>query len=136
MDKENVPPQTISNIIPRLTRTNRVSITNPRGKWSGELLEATMDVVERNIISLWGANKFWGIPITSFFDHLYGKTRSRKIGPLDVLMQKEDEVIVVWVLSMQECGLFITLQQLKGGKSDSNLTHPISKWATKDSWWY
>jgi hypothetical protein len=72
----------------RSTRTNRVSITNPRGKWSSELLEATMDVVERNITSLWGANKFWGIPITSLFDHLYGKTRSRKIGPLDVLMKR------------------------------------------------
>ncbi len=83
-----------------LARTNRVSTTNPRGMWSSELLETTMDVVERNITSLWGANKFWGIPITSLFDHLYGKTRSRKIGPLGVLMQKEDEVIIAWVLSI------------------------------------
>jgi len=68
-----------------------------------------MDVVERNIISLWGPNKFWGILIISLFDHLYGKTKNRKIGPPSVLTEKE-KVIVTWVLNMQECGLSITLQ--------------------------
>ncbi len=43
VDKENVPPQTISNTIQRSIRTNRVSTTNLKGKWSSELLEATMD---------------------------------------------------------------------------------------------
>jgi hypothetical protein len=75
-------------------------ITNPRGKWLSELLEATMDVVESNIISLCGANKFWGILVVSLFNHLYGKTKSRKIGPLGVLTQEKDEIIVAWVLSM------------------------------------
>jgi hypothetical protein len=56
-----------------------------------------------------GANKFWGIAITSFFDHIYGKAKSRKIGPPSVLIQEEDEVIFACVLSMQECGLSITL---------------------------
>ncbi len=55
-----------------------------------------------------GANKFWGIAITSFFDHIYRKAKSRKIGPPSVI-QEEDEVIFVCVLSMQECGLSITL---------------------------
>jgi hypothetical protein len=59
-----------------------------------------MDVVERSIIFSWEANKFWGIPITSLFDHLYGKTRSRKIGPLGVLIEEEDKAIVAWVLNM------------------------------------
>ncbi len=54
--------------------------TNPKGKWSSESLEVAMDVIERGIISLWEANKFWGILITSLSDLLYGKTRSRKIG--------------------------------------------------------
>jgi hypothetical protein len=39
---------------------------------------------------------------------------SRKIGPPCVITEKEDEVIVVWVLSMQECGLSITVQQFNG----------------------
>jgi hypothetical protein len=57
-----------------------VLTTNPKGKWSSESLEVAMDVIERGIISLWEANKFWGILITSLSDLLYGKTRSRKIG--------------------------------------------------------
>jgi hypothetical protein len=77
-----------------------VHATNPKGKWSSESLVVAMDVVERGIISLWEANKFWGILITSLFDLLYGKTRSRKIGPLGVLTQVEDEAIVAWVLNM------------------------------------
>jgi hypothetical protein len=56
-----------------------------------------------------GANKFWGKLVISFFDHLNGKTRSKKIGPPNVLTDEEDETIVAWVLSMQECGLSITL---------------------------
>jgi hypothetical protein len=47
-----------------------------------------------------GANKFWGILITSLSNLLYGKTRSRKIGPLGVLIQEKDEAIVAWVLNM------------------------------------
>jgi len=56
-----------------------------------------------------GANKFWGILITSFFDHIYGKAKSRKIGPPNVIIQEKDEVIFACVLSMQECGLSTTL---------------------------
>ncbi len=29
-----------------------------------------------------------------------------------------------------------TTTQMEGGKSDSNPTHPISKWVVWDSWWY
>ncbi len=99
-DKENVPPQTISNIIQRSTRTNRMPTTNLRGKWSSELLETTMDVAEKNIIFFGGANKFWGILVTSLSNHLYGKTRSRKIGLLGVLTQEKDDIIVAWVWNM------------------------------------
>jgi hypothetical protein len=58
-----------------------VLATNPRGKWTSESLEVAMDVVERGIIFLRGVNKFWGTPKASLFDHLYGKTESKKIGP-------------------------------------------------------
>jgi hypothetical protein len=83
-----------------------------------------MDVVERGIISLWGADKFWGIPITSFSNHLNGKIESRKIGPLGVLTKEEDEVVVACVLSMQECGLSITLQQFKWKMVEITQTQP------------
>jgi hypothetical protein len=55
-----------------------------------------MDMVEKNIIFSWEANKFWGISVTSFFDHLYGKIRSRKIGLPCVLIEEEDKTIVAW----------------------------------------
>jgi hypothetical protein len=51
-NKANVPPQTISNILQRSAKTNRVPTKNPRGKWSSESLEATVDAVETNITSL------------------------------------------------------------------------------------
>ncbi len=35
-NKVNVPPQTISNTMQRLARTNRVPAKNLRGKWSSE----------------------------------------------------------------------------------------------------
>ncbi len=72
-----------------------------------------MDAIECGITSLGRAIKFWGILVISFSDHLNGKTRNRKNGPLGVLTKEEDEVVVTWVLNMQACGLSITLQQLK-----------------------
>jgi hypothetical protein len=80
--------------------TNKVLVINPRGKWSNESLETTMDEIEHDIVSVGGGNKFWGILVISFSNHLNGKTKSRKIGPPSVLTKEEDETIVAWVLSM------------------------------------
>jgi hypothetical protein len=85
-----------------------------------------MDTTEHDIVFLRGANKFWGIPIISLSEHLNGNTRSRKIGPSNVLIEEEDEAIVAWVLSMQECGLSITLQQLKWKVPKVTQTQPTS----------
>jgi hypothetical protein len=35
------------------------------------------------------------------------------MGPRSVLIEKEDVVVIKWALNMQECGLSISLQQLK-----------------------
>jgi hypothetical protein len=43
---------------------------------------------------------FWGIPLTSHFDHLNGKTRSKNIGSPGVLFEEKKEAIVAWVLNM------------------------------------
>jgi hypothetical protein len=61
-DKENVPPQIISNTIQMLARTNRVPATNPRGKWSSESLKVAMDAVERGIIFYEGPTSFGAYP--------------------------------------------------------------------------
>jgi len=52
VNKENVLPQIMSNIIQRLVKTNRVLAKNPKGKWSNESLEVAMDAIERSITSL------------------------------------------------------------------------------------
>jgi len=72
----------------RLTITNRVPSTNLRSKCSSESLVVALDAVEKGITSLQRANKFWGIFVTSFSDHLYGKTKCRKIGPPCVLTKE------------------------------------------------
>jgi hypothetical protein len=56
-----------------------------RGKWTSEQLEEAMDVVENGTISLRRASKEWNIPLTSLSNHLYGKTRTRKFGPIGIL---------------------------------------------------
>ncbi len=61
--------------------------TNPRGKWSNESLEIAMDAFGCGITSLLGANKFWGILVTSLFDHLNGKARRMKIEAPGVLTE-------------------------------------------------
>jgi hypothetical protein len=48
-----------------------------RGTWKNEMLEITMDVVERGTHSLSRANKSWNIPMSSLVDHLNGKTKSK-----------------------------------------------------------
>jgi hypothetical protein len=80
--------------------------------WINEVLEATMDVVERTH-SRRKAIKSWNIPMSSIIDHLNGKTISRKMGPKGVLTKEEDVVVIKWTLDMQECGLSISPQQLK-----------------------
>jgi hypothetical protein len=83
------------------------------GIWIDETLEAAMDVVERKTHYLRKANKSWNIPMGSIVDHLNGKTISRKLGPIGVLIEENDVVMIKWTLDMQECGLSLNLQQLK-----------------------
>jgi hypothetical protein len=42
-------------------------------------------------------------------DHLYEKTIFKKLEPANMLIVEEDQVVVAWVLSMQEVGLSISL---------------------------
>jgi len=76
--------------------------------WKG-----AMDVIENGTTSLRKANRNCNIPLTSFFDHFYGKARSKKPRPTSVLIIEEDYALITWVLSMREVGLSISLQWLK-----------------------
>ncbi len=60
---------------------NQIPTTSRKGMWINEPLEVVMNGVERGRCSLKKANKSWNILLSSFFDHLNKKTRSRKMGP-------------------------------------------------------
>jgi len=51
--------------------------------------------------------------MNSLSNHINGKTRSKKMGLGGVLTKVEDSTMNAWTLIMQECGLSISLQQLK-----------------------
>jgi len=57
-----------------------------------------MDTIENGTSLLKKISRHWSIPLISLFDHLYGKTRSRKLGPIRVLTLEENQVVIVWVL--------------------------------------
>ncbi len=72
-----------------------------------------MDVVEIGVTSVREASQNWNILLTSLSNHVNDNITSRKHGPLSVLANGKEVAIVDWILGMQECGLLITLQQLK-----------------------
>jgi hypothetical protein len=69
-----------------------------------------MDVIEGGITSLRKASRHWNIYLTSLFDHLCGKTKSRKPRLVGMLIIEENQVVVAWVLFMLEVALSISLQ--------------------------
>ncbi len=77
--------------------------------WTDETLKIAMDVVKRGTNSLNKASRSWNIPMNSLFDHLSEKTRFKKMGPRGVLIEEKDLIVIAWTLTMQECGLSISL---------------------------
>jgi hypothetical protein len=53
------------------------------------------------------------MPLSFLSDHLNGCTHSKKMGPPRVLIEKGDAIVYKWTLAMGECGLLISLNQLK-----------------------
>jgi hypothetical protein len=91
-------------------RINRCNPLIIRGKWTNETLEEAIDVVENGITSLKKVKRHWNIPLTSLSNHLYGNTRSKKLGLTSMLIVKEDQIVVAWVLFMHEVELLINFQ--------------------------
>jgi hypothetical protein len=69
--------------------------------WMDEALKTLVDVDKRVICSLRRASKSWNISLSSFFYHLNGKTRFRKMGPRGVFTKENDVVVIKWTLDMQ-----------------------------------
>jgi hypothetical protein len=72
-----------------------------------------MEVVEQSICSLQEASQIFHTILSSFLYHLNGCIWSKKMGPPEVLMEEDDVTIYKWTLTMRECGLLISLNQLK-----------------------
>jgi hypothetical protein len=57
-------------------------------------LEEAMFVIEKGTISMKKTSRHQNIPLTSLFNHLYGKTRSIKARPIGILIVEQDQVVV------------------------------------------
>jgi hypothetical protein len=78
-DKENVPPSFGSQkLASKQRKHNRSNPINTKGKWNTQALEEAMDAIEKITTSLRKASRHWNIPLTSVFDHLYGKKNPKK----------------------------------------------------------
>jgi hypothetical protein len=122
--KENVPPSLGQKPTKKQKKTNRCNPLITRGKPTYEALEKAMDEIENGRTSLRKVNRHWNIPLTSLFDHLDGKRRSKKPRPTSMLTLEENKVVVAWVLSMKEVRLSISLQQLKMKVAKLTQTRP------------
>jgi hypothetical protein len=66
------------------------------------------------------------------------ETNSKKMGLASVLIEEEDVIVITWVLGLQECGLSITLQQLKTKVTELIQIRPIpfKHGVPGKTWWY
>jgi hypothetical protein len=134
LENRNVPPQFPSKSNYKGPWVNRVVSINNKGKWIDQALEETMATIEKCTCTLRVASMSWDIPMTSFLNHLFRKTKSWKYGPLGNLIDEEDAILGAWILVMQECGLLITLKHLKLKVVELMQTRPtpILEWCTKE----
>jgi hypothetical protein len=72
-----------------------------------------MDALERGMTTLKKTSKHWSIPISSFSNHLIGRTRNQKMGFGGLFTDEEDVIMIIWTFAMQKVGPFTNLQQLK-----------------------
>ncbi len=96
-----MPPQLASETRQPCQVVNKVPPVRKKKEWTNQSLEEIMEAIERGTHSLKKEKRFWNIPLSSFFDHLNAKTRSKKMGPACVLTKEDVVTIVTWVLGMQ-----------------------------------
>ncbi len=63
--------------------------------WTNHDLEKTMDAIERGTYHR-RVSSSWNIPMSSFFNHMYGKIGFKKMGSEGVLIKKEDAKVITW----------------------------------------
>jgi len=78
--EKEIVPSIIETQPRKKPKVNKVPMVVIKGQWTSETLEEAMDAIEKRICILRRADRSWNIPLTSFCDHLNGKTRFRKMG--------------------------------------------------------
>ena len=63
--------------------------------------------------SLCVAVNFYGIPKTSFSDHVHGRTTTRKREPTPVLKQEEEQALESYMIRMADYGHPLTTEELR-----------------------
>jgi len=79
--------------------------------WSSEQLQEAIKDIDDGVLLETDAREY-GISITTFKGHIYGKTLSRKRGKKGVLNDEEEGRIVKYLTDMQECGFPLHMGQL------------------------
>ncbi len=69
-----------------------------------------MDLIERKTCFLQEPNRSWNISLSN---QLNGQIKSKKMDIGRISIEEEDAIVIAHTLPMQECGLFISLGQLK-----------------------
>jgi hypothetical protein len=99
INNENVSPilelKNKRSIMNKDLKLNQVYTISKKGMWTNETLKMIMDVIERGTYLLRRTNESWNIPLSSFFDHLKDKIRSKKIGPKVVFIEKIDVGMII-----------------------------------------
>jgi hypothetical protein len=100
--------------------------------WTNEALKAVLDVIKNGTHSMKRANKSWNIPMSSFTHHLNGKTKAKRC------VYTRRRCNCDYMLSIQECGPSISLQQLKMkiAKITNARVTPFQNGISNNNWWY
>ena len=109
-EQSNVATPTSCLVPDQTARPVRIQ-NQQQGMWSSGMLKLAFDAVERGG-RVRTIARHYGIPPSSFRDHMYGRTVGRKRGRQGVLTVQEEEELQQYLLEMQDLGYPLTIAQL------------------------
>ena len=112
---------------------------NRKNKWSDEQLKAAVEAVNRGDLKPHGAAVKFGVPSSTLYDHLKGKSQKRYGGQPTVLSNTEEKEIVRICEILQEYGFPLT-KDIVGGiirdyLRDCERPNPFRDSVPQYDWW-
>ena len=83
-----------------------------RGQWSSEALKLAIDALDSGY-NISQVSRHFQIPRSSLRDHYEERTKSRKLGPQDVLTTAEEEQLVTYLEDMVRVSCLFNITHLK-----------------------